>query len=1266
MNILFIHSLMSHKRTWRRAAERLSRDGIELFFASQAAASARLAEHPSDYLDLLVAESAMGLSGADNTSFYQECQVLHRMGLGAEIPAAFTTFSDQDAADFRPYLESVDVSNYVNGVRFLAALTGFDVAFDPPVKVRTTGIYHPDADSHFYCVDEYRNWLVQRTDGDDAPCVGLLFYYSQWVEENTADVDAVIHTLESHGLAPMCVFSPGAEDAADTAPDGPPWLKLFLQPPGVKIVLSMMAGRLLKRGDQSFLLEQLDVPVIQLLRSHHQTPDQWRDDPRGLAAITTVYSLTQPETFGVSAPVMTAGSVPDDSSDPSNSVRTFVPVQERIDTLCRRVQRWIHLGRLANRDKRVTFVLHNNPCKGVEATVGMAVGMDTFESLARVLQQMDSTGYDVGRPPDTGRELLDMIMDRKAEAEFRWTTVDEIVAKGGALHMMDHDEYGPWFDRLPEAARGKVLEDWSAFPGQSMAYKEDGADLLVITGIQYGNVRIMVQPKRGCYGPKCNGEVCRILHDPQLAPPHHWLATYKYIQDHSDAVVHFGTEGALEYLPGKQTALSHGCFPEITIGDLPNLYVYVMDATGEGLTAKRRGQAILVDHMTPVYRPAPLDEKTRQVEGLLEQYRKALAMGDNGRSEAIGGQLAPLLAECGLVETAPTLQTLPEVVSTVRRQIVKIRRSLMPEGLHRLSAPPGKNGVAQILVNILQSPPPGLPDVETIATWLDNAEKPIDDLSSHGQVQHERDPYERAASVLKRLITDQPVAVSSSQSKPLVDFSKGVAARIAKCDMEIAQLLRGLSGKYIPPGLSGSLSRGQIDALPTGKNFFATDVTVLPTAAAWEIGQQMADRLLLKYWNEEQRFPESIGISIWSSDAFKSDGELLCQIFALMGVRPVWDSRGKVGETRPIDLKDLLLTFPNGRSMQRPRVDVTIQTSSLMRDLVPNFCDLLDRAVVMVSRLDEPVTWNFIRKHAHQQMDRLLEQTGEALSEAQLRRMTTLRIFSSAPGAYGLGVGLALDASAWQDRKDLAEVYINWGGHAYSADDGEHAAEYGLKAQQLLADQMTRVDVTYMKQASAEYDVLDCGYYAVFQGGMATAAEAAGDKKPKLYWGDSTQPANAEVGDLSDEINRSARAKLLNPAWIKHMRSHGYQGAQNAASRVNNLFKWSATSDQVSKRLYDDVVRTYIMNEENRAWLREDNPYALEEISRRLLEASSRNLWQAEDELLAAVQSAALEIEGDMEEIMGDVDGEFQGGKVEVLTHADVDLWDMKWRLGDG
>jgi cobaltochelatase CobN len=338
-------------------------------------------------------------------------------------------------------------------------------------------------------------------------------------------------------------------------------------------------------------------------------------------------------------------------------------------------------------------------------------------------------------------------------------------------------------------------------------------------------------------------------------------------------------------------------------------------------------------------------------------------------------------------------------------------------------------------------------------------------------------------------------------------------------------------------------------------------------------------------------------------------------------------------------------------------VDVTIQTSCIMRDMVPNFCDLLDRAVTLLSDLEEPDDRNFIRKHTREQMDALRKETAGKMETTRLKRMASLRVFSSAPGTYGTGVGLALDASAWNNAADLAETHINWTGHAYGKDSA------GIAAHDLLARQLSGIDVAYMKQASAEYDLLDCDGYAVCQGGMALTAGAVGNKSPRLYWGDATAPGDEDVRDLSMEIARTATAKLLNPAWVEHLKRHGYQGAQNAASRVNTLFKWSATTGEVEKGIFDGVVALYINNEENREWLRRTNPYAMEEITRRLLEAASRDLWAADDNLLAAVQSTALEIEGDMEETMGSVTEEFQGSKVEVLTAGDVEKWQPKWRL---
>ena len=418
----------------------------------------------------------------------------------------------------------------------------------------------------------------------------------------------------------------------------------------------------------------------------------------------------------------------------------------------------------------------------------------------------------------------------------------------------------------------------------------------------------------------------------------------------------------------------------------------------------------------------------------------------------------------------------------------------------------------------------------------------------------------------------------------------------------------------------------------------------------------MADELLRKYLRDEAGFPRTVGVSLWSSDAFKSHGEVLCQILYLMGARPVWEPNGRVRRIEPIALDELKIEF-EGELRERPRVDVVVQTSGILRDMVPNFIDLVDQAAVELGDLDEPEKRNYIRKHTRERMAELSAELGQKGSD--LKRLASFRVFSSAPGAYGLGVELALDASAWENEDDLAEVYVNWGGHAY----GAGGKAYGVEAQDLLASNLKNLDVSYMRQFSPEYDLVDCGGYAAFQGGMAAAARAMGSKGTRCYFGAGIGDDEFRIGDLNEEIETALRSKLLNPAWLEHMKKHGHQGAEAVSSRVNHMYKWSATTGQVEQRLFEAVMDFYVHDEENLEWLRQTNPYALEELSRRLLEGESRGLWKARDQDMAALQSAVLAVEGDMEDAMGEVTGEFQGAQVEILTSKQVDKWNPKWSL---
>ena len=1256
MKIVFVHSLMFNHRTWQNVAERLEKDDIELLFVQQ--------QHPGKALNVLCTGSVDMFIGelSSGLPFYKELiaaarNAAHHLGLSQEMEQGFSTFSGEVKNQFQRYIEKVSEKNFYNGIKYLIAATGKKTDYSSIKPVQTCGLYHPEATGYFDAAAAYLNWRRESlSDNRKRNIIGILCYYSQIMEQDCAEIDALIHALENSGLLSICAFCEGIYGRHLPVEKRLPWLRFF-QNNGDRpeLLLSLLGGRFLSRAEDIAMLKKLDIPIFQLIKNHHQTPKEWLGDPEGINPVSMVYSLAQPETAGLIEPSLIACTKASDSKQ--NRFRQFVPVADRVKALCSRVKRWQRLRQLPNAEKKITVMLHNNPCKGVEATVGMAVGLDVFASLAKVIFAIDQAGYDIGSAGEIikdkgGQGILDLVFERKAMSEFRWTTVDEIVKKGGALYSMGKQEYEDYFSSLPDRVKKRLKDDWGIFPGQGMVYEKDGKQFLIITGLEFGNIKIMLQPKRGCYGAKCNGEVCRILHDPELSPPHHWLATYKYIRDTSDAVIHFGTEGALEFLPGKKAALSCECFPEISIGDLPNFYPYVMDVPGEGLVAKRRGRAVIIDHLTPVYSPAELDKDILQLQTLLEEYLKAFDLHETGRLSQITARMKPLMEKLEFIpKDIPKDELIEDFhaqAQQIARRIELSRRSLSREGMHVFGVSPDTKETARMIASIWWNKKTDLPDPEKIVG----------------------DCFEDAVKLVSFILADnfdnQPKAATLSikDRDSLKAWCLETAANIKKSNLEIKQLLHAMDGGYIEPGLGGSLTLGKMETLPTGRNFFAQDVTQLPTKDAWDIGKILADKLVNRFLQEEKRFPERVGVSLWSTDAFKSDGEVFSQILWLLGVEPIRDQRGRINGIKAIALPELILKTSDGKKIPRPRVDITVQTSGILRDMVPHFCQWIDEAVVMVSRLDEPEEKNFILKHTKEQMVKLQEELDEKLAESVLFRMASFRVFSSAPGTYGLGVGLALDASAWNDDKDLAESYVNWGGHAYGGPEKQGGpAVNGKKAHQLLAGQLAQLDISYMKQSSPEYDLLDCGGYAVFQGGMAAAARGISGKQPKIYWGDSNRVDDLDVRDIKDDIERAAHTGLLSSRWIEKMKDHGFQGAQTVSNMVNNLFKWSATSRQVDKTLFDKVAKTYILNGENLKWLQQTNPYALEEITRRMLEAESRGLWKADPELLNEVRDAALLVEGDMEESMGEVTDEFQGNKVEVLISDKVEKWNYKWRL---
>ncbi|HOT07222.1 MAG TPA: cobaltochelatase subunit CobN [Methanotrichaceae archaeon] len=1123
--------------------------------------------------------------------------------------------------------------NYKNMLKYACQKAlGMDLQAEPPAELLWHGLYHPDSAAPFATLEDYRKWYGQR----DRPTVGILFGRNYWTSGDLSMIDSLIREMEHEFdvLAAFC-FSMGDSDLGAWS-SGEVAERIFKGKVDAVINLQPVF-RTHDHGDWIRLLKDLDVPVFHPLVAYHKTHEEWMKDIHGLSSSEVGWSVAMPELAGVIEPIIMG--VTDRSVDDGALVERHLPIQERASRIRRRVSAWIALKRKPISERRVAFILHNNPCVSVEASVGGGAHLDTLESVARIMERMARAGYTLEDPPKDGKELIGTIMNRKAVSEFRWTSIEEIVSKGGAIAYLSVDEYRQWFDRLSSEVRSRLCDAWGSPPGEekdgipaAMVYQGK----IVITGVRYGNALVCAQPKRGCAGSRCDGQVCKILHDPEVPPTHQYLATYRYIEKcfGADVIVHVGTHGNLEFLPGKSVGLSRDCYPDIAIGDMPHLYIYNSDNPPEGTIAKRRSYAALVDHMQTVMTDSDLYGELKDLEDKIAEYNRA-KVSEGGRAHVLEHLILELLEKSNLADEMQLEKLIAsggdfeDIVERAHDKISQLYNTQIPDGMHVFGGLPEGKRRQDMVGSILRQ------EARKAAAKLLGKEVTtrIEDLRELDQlckeivfaILQQRDLEEKGENG-----SDKLMAVLNARGLEANGELSALRLRVHELcwrmdeSKEIESLMHGFSGGFIEPGPSGLISKGKIDVLPTGRNFFTLDPSAVPTEAAWEVGGKLADRLIEKHHAEHGRFPENVAMFWMAGDVMYADGEQMAQMFSLIGVRPVWRS-GRLQGYRIVPLQEL----------GRPRIDLTVRVSGIIRDCFYNCIETLDQAMKEVAGLDEPPEMNYLRKHD--------SENGPAH-----------RIFASRPGTYGNGVNLAVYASAWKKEKDLSDVFIFWNGYAYGK------GFFGEQAQDQMIRQLRSVDITFNKTTTDEKDLFGCCCYFGNHGGLTMAAREVSGRDVEAYYGDTRDPDHVEVRDLADEVRRVVRSKLLNPKWIEGMKRHGYKGAGDISKRVGRVYGWEATTQEVDDWIFDDIAKTFIMDEEMRRFFEENNPWAMEEMGRRLLEAEQRGLWKADPRVLDALKSLYLEIEGWMEERMGDVGGEFQGGTIDVLNMDDVAAWKKK------
>ncbi|RJS83310.1 cobaltochelatase subunit CobN, partial [Methanophagales archaeon] len=544
--------------------------------------------------------------------------------------------------------------------------------------------------------------------------------------DDTAVCDALIRAIERRNVNVIPVFSylgmkVGMKELGIESIDiaqkyfmdgGKPIIDLLVSRQGFYLVSRTIGEWVDPTTEGMDILERLNVPVIKAVTPYYKTIEEWRQSSEGIDALTTAMDVMMPEVDGVIEPIVVGASEKIEEATVGGTFDKREPIEEQVEFLVDRCMKWIRLKDLPNEEKKVAFVLHNNPCASAEATVGMGFGLDTIESMVRILHKMKEEGYDVGNIPETSKELIDTILSRKAISEFRWTPISEVVRKGGAAALLPREKYLSWFSELPDKIKQEIIETWGDPDTDFSKEQSEDAnwaklsmglyeDKIVIPGLKFGNIFLCIQPKRGCAGARCDGRVCKILHDPTCPPPHQWLAVYRWIEREfkADVIVHVGTHGYLEFLPGKRCGLSTECYPQISIGSIPHLYIYNINNPMEGITAKRRGYATIIDHLTPVMSPTETYAELEELEDLLSQYNKAKAMDDKNRLKVIFGMIIEKAKEANLYKEFLDPN---EIMDYLHEQLTLIRETQIREGLHVLGKAPEGDKLVNLLVGIMR------------------------------------------------------------------------------------------------------------------------------------------------------------------------------------------------------------------------------------------------------------------------------------------------------------------------------------------------------------------------------------------------------------------------------------------------------------------------------------------------------------------------------------------------------------------------------------
>ena len=1019
-----------------------------------------------------------------------------------------------------------------------------------PVDYADIGVYHPRMAAR---ISDSADQLPELDQARGT--VGVLMLRSYLLAGNSGHYDGVIAAFEAKGLRVIPAFASGLDQR--------PAIERFFMKDGrsrVDAVVSLTGFSLV--GGPAYndakaaedILATLDVPYLSAHPVEFQTLEQWGASDRGLMPVESTIMVAIPELDGAAGP-MVYGGRSDGAGAPCTGCEKRCVFEraaiggnmhvcaERAQMLASRTLRLVELRRAARAERKVAIVLFNFPPNA--GNTGTAAFLSVFESLQRTLQAMAREGYQVEVPASVD-ELRERIVSGNAGRFGADANVHARIAAS------DH------------VTREKYLRDieaqWGPAPGRQQS---DGSSIFVL-GERFGNVFVGIQPAFGY-----EGDPMRLLFEKGFAPTHAFSAFYRWLREDfgAHAVLHFGTHGALEFMPGKQAGMSAACWPDRMIADLPNIYLYASNNPSEGTIAKRRSAATLISYLTPPVAHAGLYKGLLELKASIERWR-----GRSPEDEVESINLAIMIqmqaSALELAEASPAWgSTAEKAIAALSEAVLELEYTLIPHGLHVVGETPSVEQRIEMLQAVADASHGVRPD-RALFEAVVRGEKPTD-LADNALVEQ--------LAMIDRLIAE---------------------------DHELPGILHALDGGFIRPTPGGDVLRTPA-ILPTGRNVHGFDPFRIPSAFAVQDGAAQAARLIDRHVADGNALPESVAIVLWGTDNLKNEGAPIAQALALLGARPRFDSYGRLCGAELVPLAELT----------RPRIDVIITMSGIFRDLLPLQIKLLAEACFLAASADEPLEQNFVRKHA---LAYQAEHGGDM-------ETASLRVFGNADGAYGSNVNHLVENGRWDDEDELAETYTRRKSFAYGL-KGQPVQQTAL-----LNNALATVDLAYQNLDSVELGVTTVDHYFDTLGGISRAVKRArGGEAAAVYIGDQTRGAGT-VRTLSEQVSLETRTRMLNPKWYEGMLKHGYEGVRQIEEHVTNTMGWSATTGEVQPWVYRQLTETFVLDPEMRERLAALNPVASAKVANRLIEAHERNYWTPDPEMLDVLRRAGEELEDRLE-----------------------------------